>query len=194
MMAMTITAGTKKKAQLIALVQRKLTIAVCRESILEALVSSASIFFVAIGALLLTRFLAFSGVATFLAEQISYIGLDPIMLILGLSVIYLIMGCFLEPLGLMLLTLPVVYPVLDAANVDPIWAGVIIVKYLEIGMITPPVGLNVYVVKGVVGDAVPLPTIFRGVMWFLLAEVVIMALLILFPQISTFLPNQLLSR
>lgn len=181
-------------AVMISLARRTMTRTAALESIRETLVSTSSIFFVAIGALLLTRFFAFAGVPAFLAQQIALLGVEPIVLILGLSVMYLVLGCFLEPLGLMLLTLPVVYPVLRTAGVDPIWAGVFVVKYLEIGMITPPVGLNVYVVKGVVGDSIPLPTIFRGVLWFLAAEVVIMALLIAFPQISTFLPHQLLSR
>lgn len=181
-------------AILIALGRRTLSWKAAKESIQETLISTSSIFFVAIGALLLTRFLAFAGVPAFLANQISVLGVEPIFIILGLSVMYLILGCFLEPLGLMLLTLPVIFPVFETAGIDPIWAGVLVVKYLEIGMITPPVGLNVYVVKGVVGETIPLPTIFRGVMWFLAAEVVIMGILIAFPEISTFLPHQLLGR
>ncbi|WP_339948109.1 TRAP transporter large permease subunit [uncultured Albimonas sp.] len=181
-------------AIVVALARRSLGWTALRDSFLETLVSTSSIFFVAIGALLLTRFLAFAGVPAFIAQQISGLGVDPLMLIVGLSVIYLVLGCFLEPLGLMLLTLPVIYPIFKSAGIDPIWAGVIVVKYLEIGMITPPVGLNVYVVKGVVGDTIPLPTIFRGALWFLAAEVVIMALLIAFPAISTTLPSILLAR
>ena len=181
-------------ALVISAAQRTLTTTAFLESIRETLVSTASIFFVAIGALLLTRLFAFAGVPAFLSQQIGMLGLDPILLILGRAVIYLVLGMFLEPLGLMLLTLPVVFPVMKTAGIDPIWAGVLIVKLLEIGMLTPPVGLNVYVVKGVVGDTIPLGTIFRGVGWFLVAEVVIMALLIAFPSISTFIPQQLLSR
>ena len=98
-----------------------------------------------------------------------------------MSIIYLILGCFLDPLGLMLLTLPVFQPMFEAAHLDLIWVGVIVVKYIEIGLLTPPVGLNAYVVKGVVGDAVALTTIFRGLTWFLAAEAVIMVLLIAFP-------------
>ncbi|KGF70736.1 C4-dicarboxylate ABC transporter [Hoeflea sp. BAL378] len=178
----------------IAVVRGALTRKAIFDSIRETLLSTSSIFFVAIGALLLTRFFAFSGVPAFLAEQVSALGANSLMLILGVSLMYLILGCFLEPLGLMLLTLPVIYPIFKAQGTDLIWLGVIVVKYLEIGMITPPVGLNVYVVKGVMGDRIPLPTIFRGVLWFLAAEVVIMALLIGFPSISTFIPSQLLSR
>lgn len=176
-------------ALVIALARRGLSFRSLKKSAYETLVSTASIFFVAISALLFTRFLAYAGLPVFLAQQIAMLGLDPLAIVLGLSLLYLILGCFLDPLGVLLLTLPIVVPVMKSAGLDPIWLGVILVKYLEIGMLTPPVGLNVYVVKGVVGNLVTLPTIFRGVLWFLAAEVVIMALLIGFPSISTFLPN-----
>ena len=101
-------------------------------------------------------------------------------------------GCFLDPLGMMLLTLPVVTPVISAMGYDLVWFGVIMVKFLEIGLITPPVGLNVFILKGVVGDAVPLETIFKGILWFLLMDVVTLAILLTFPEISLWLPQQLL--
>lgn len=180
-------------AGLITLLQGTLTFKALKASVVETLSSTASIFFVAIAALLFTRFLAFAGVPAYLAAQIAYLGLDPLMIILGVSVIYLILGCFLDPMGVMLLTLPVLLPVFEAADIDMIWAGIIVIKYLEIGLITPPVGMNVYIVKGVVGDAIRLPTIFRGVLWFIGAEVVIMALLIGFPIISTILPSLMIN-
>ncbi|MEH6633761.1 MAG: TRAP transporter large permease subunit, partial [Halopseudomonas aestusnigri] len=95
----------------------------------------------------------------------------------------------MDPLGIMLLTLPVVTPVVEALGYDLIWFGVIMVKFLEIGLITPPVGLNVYVLKGVVGDKVRLETIFKGILWFLLMDVVTLFILIAFPEISLWLPS-----
>lgn len=179
-------------AILIAFMQRRMTWQVFRTSVLEALESTAGIFFVAIGALLLTRLLAFSGVPTVMAEMIGDWAIDPLLLIIGLSIVYLILGMFLDPLGLMLLTLPVFLPMFEALNLDLIWVGVIVVKYIEIGLLTPPVGLNAYVVKSVVGDAIPLTTIFRGLGWFIAAEAVIMVLLIAFPEISLTLPNYMM--
>lgn len=176
-------------AALIALARGRLTWVAFRTSVVEALESTSSIFFVAIGALLLTRLLALAGLPTIMAESISDLAVDPLHLVLGISIIYLILGCFLDPLGLMLLTLPVFQPMFEAVGLDKIWVGVIVVKYIEIGLLTPPVGLNAYVVKGVVGDAVALTTIFRGLIWFLGAEAFIMALLIGFPEISTYLPS-----
>jgi C4-dicarboxylate transporter DctM subunit len=113
------------------------------------------------------------------------------MLILAASVIYLILGMFLDPMGVLLLSLPVMQPMFAAVGADPIWVGVIVVKFIEIGLLTPPVGFNVYVVKSVVGDEIPLGTIFRGVGWFLMCEAVIMFLLVIFPQISLFLPSHM---
>ena len=89
----------------------------------------------------------------------------------------------------MLITVPIFVPMFAALKLDLVWLGVLVVKYVEIGLLTPPVGFNVYVVKNVVGDSIPLETIFRGCFWFLGCEAIIMTLLIAFPQISLWLPN-----
>lgn len=176
-------------AFLVAAMRRALNGEVIRRSLYETVATTASILFIATGALLFTRFLALTGLPYEIAGLIDQMGTDPLVIVLGASVVYLVFGCFLDPMGVLLLTLPVVLPIFEAAEIDPIWVGVIIVKYLEIGMLTPPLGLNVFVMKGVVGDRVPLGTIFRGVSLFLIAEVIVMTLLISFPQIITFLPN-----
>ena len=180
-------------AFVIAAAQRRLTWKAFKDSMTESLGSTASIFFVAIGAVLLTRFLALSGLPNYLAGMMGSWALDPTMVVLGASLIYLFLGMFLDPVGLMLITLPVLMPMFRELNLDLIWIGVLVIKYLEIGLLTPPVGLNAYVVSGVVGKEVPLSTIFRGLIWFLAAEVVIMALLIGFPQISLYLPSLMTS-
>ena len=108
---------------------------------------------------------------------------------LAAAVLYLVLGMFLEPLGLMLLTLPLLLPLFENAGADLIWFGVLVVKFLEVGLMTPPVGLNVYVVKSTVGDQVPLATIFRGVSWFLLCEAIVIALLVAYPGIALVLPE-----
>jgi TRAP-type C4-dicarboxylate transport system permease large subunit len=94
----------------------------------------------------------------------------------------------------MLLTLPVVTPVIEQLGYNLVWFGVIMVKFLEIGLITPPVGLNCFILKGVVGDSIPLETIFKGILWFLAMDVVTLAILIIWPEISLWLPNQLIGR
>lgn len=176
-------------AFVIAAFRRSLSVEAVRTSILESLKSTASIFFIGIGAIFFTRFLALSGVPQFMSSLATDFAVNPTLLIVATSFLYLVMGMFLDPLGLMLLTLPVLLPFFESAGLDLIWVGVIIVKYIEIGLLTPPVGLQAFVVKGVVGDTVPLSTIFRGIMWFLGAELVIMILLVGFPEISLYLPG-----
>lgn len=176
-------------AILVALSRRTLTWQGFWESLKETIVTTSSLFLIAIGASLLTRFLTLSGTGDLIAESIIAMNASPLALLLGLSLIYLILGMFLDPLGAMLLTLPVVLPILDESNIDLIWFGVFLVKFLEIGMITPPIGLNVFVLKGVVGNTVPLTTIFRGIFLFLVADAIAIAIFILFPATITWLPQ-----
>ena len=175
----------------IAALRGGLSRATLRAAVVEALEGTASIFFIAIGAVLLSRFLALSGMPGFLAGLMGSWAVDPLLVVIGASLIYVFLGCFLDPLGLMLLTLPVLLPMFQALNLDLVWIGVLVIKYLEIGLLTPPVGMNAYVVSGVVGKEVPLPTIFRGLLWFLAAEAVITGLLIAYPQISLWLPDMM---
>ena len=148
-----------------------------------------AIFFIALGATLLTRFLALAGFPGYISGLAGSFELTPLMVIGVMIVIYLILGAFLDPIGIMLITLPILLPLFKAADLNMIWMGVLVVKMIEVGMLTPPVGLNVFIVKAAVGDRVPLGTIFRGVSWFLAAEVVVIGLLIAFPGLTLWLPS-----
>lgn len=185
-------AGGAFLAFVIAGLQRRLTMQVFKESVIESLKATSMIFFIALGGIMLTRFMAMSGVPAALSLALGDHALDPIVLVIASSVIFIVLGMFLDSIGLMLLTLPVLLPLFEASGADIIWFGVLVIKYLEIGLITPPVGLNVYVIKGVVGDKVPLETIFKGVLWFVLADIFTLALLIAFPDISLLLPKTML--
>ncbi|HSO18418.1 MAG TPA: TRAP transporter large permease subunit, partial [Desulfosarcina sp.] len=116
-------------------------------------------------------------------------GADPVVILIMIALMYLAIGMFLEPIGAMLLTLPVIMPILTGLDYSLIWFGVVLTKFLEIGMITPPIGINVFVIKGVVGDLATTTTIFRGIMWFLVADLVVVGLLMAFPDIIMFLPD-----
>ncbi len=175
-------------ALLISLVQRRITFSLFTAALKESMAATAQIFFVGMGAVMYTRLLSLTGVSSLLADMVGGYAGDPLMVILAISVVFLILGMFLDPLGIMLITIPVFLPMMKALGLDLVWFGIIVVKYVEIGMITPPLGMNVFVVKSVVGSDIPVWTIYRGVMWFLLAEVVVMTLLIAFPQITLFLP------
>ena len=176
-------------ALIIAAVQRELSWDRFRASIIEALSSTGAIFFIAVGAILFTRFLAFSGIPVFLADVIDTYSLSPVLTLILISLVYVFLGMFLDPLGLMLVTLPVFLPMFKVLGLDLVWTGVIVIKFLEIGLLTPPVGLNAYVVSSIVGDKVPLMVIFKGLMWFLFAEMIIMILLFRYPAISLYLPS-----
>lgn len=182
-------AGGAVLAFVISGIQGRLNYQVFRDSLIEAISATARIFFVAVGAVMYTKFLALTGMPTFLGNVIGDWALDPILLVVAASILYLILGMFLDPLGLLLLTLPILLPMFEGLNLDLIWFGVLVVKFLEIGLLTPPVGFNVYVIKSVVGDTIPLETIFRGVAWFLACEVVVVVLLVAFPEISLYLPS-----
>jgi TRAP-type C4-dicarboxylate transport system permease large subunit len=170
-------------------VQGRVNITNFLDSLRDAIGTTAQIFFIGMGAVIYTKFLALAGVGTVLTDVIGTWALDPVLLVIAASVIYLILGMFLDPLGIVLITIPILLPMFKALDLDLVWFGVIVVKYVEIGLLTPPVGFNVYVVKNVVGDSVPLHDIFRGCFWFLVCEVFIMTLLIAFPQLSLWLPQ-----
>ncbi|MCG8643404.1 MAG: TRAP transporter large permease [Desulfobacterales bacterium] len=173
----------------IAAVRRRLTIQIIREALIRTLSGTAGIFMVVIGTVLLTRFVALAGVPGFLANTMINWGTSQLMIILMIAVMYVILGMFVDSIGLLLLTLPIILPVVREAGMDLIWFGIIAVKLLEIGLVTPPVGLNVYVIKGAVGDLVSLQTIFKGVWWFLLMDVIALSVIIAFPQLSLWLPT-----
>jgi C4-dicarboxylate transporter, DctM subunit len=176
-------------AYIIAALQGRMTWNVFYISVLESVTATSRLLFVAVGAILLTKFLALSGLPFYVADLMSGWAISPVLLVIATSIVYLILGMFLDPLGIMLITIPIFVPMYEKLGLDLVWFGVIVVKYLEIGLLTPPVGFNVYVIKTVVGDEISLETIFKGVSWFLGCEVIIMALLIAFPQISLYLPN-----
>jgi C4-dicarboxylate transporter DctM subunit len=123
-----------------------------------------------------------------LSEWIGGLGVSPYIIMACIIFGYLIGGCFMDSLALITLTVPVLYPVILKLGFNSVWFGVIIVLVGEMGVITPPVGINVYVIQGVAGD-VPLEVIFRGIFPFLIALILCTAILILFPQIALFLPG-----
>jgi tripartite ATP-independent transporter DctM subunit len=176
-------------AAVIGIAQRKLTLAGFLESLEDAMATTAQLFFVGIGAILYTKFLALSGTADMFKQLIGQWALDPLLLVIAVSIVYIILGTFMDPLGMILLTIPVFVPMFASLDLDLVWFGVLVVKYIGISLLTPPVGFNIYVVASATDNSIPLKTIYRGCYWFLGCEVLIMALLIAFPQISLFLPN-----
>ena len=176
-------------AAVIGFLQRRLTFRTFLDSLQDSMVTTATLFFIGVGAVMYTKLLALAGISAMFTDIIGSWALDPLLLVIATSIVYLILGMFLDPLGIVLITIPIFVQMFAALKLDLVWLGVLVVKYVEIGLLTPPVGFNVYVVKNVVGESIPLETIFRGCFWFLACEVVIMTLLIAFPQISLWLPS-----
>ena len=176
-------------SMLVAFMNRTLTFKALRMAITETLTTTAALLIIAVGASLLTRFLALSGVGDALSDTILGFGVSPLMIIFGIVCVYLVLGMMLEPVGAMLLTLPIVLPLVEETGYSLLWFGVVLVKLLEIGMITPPMGMNVFVIKGVVGNIASLSTVFRGVFWFVVIDLFIVAALIAVPDIVLFLPG-----
>lgn len=158
-------------------------------TVMETIITTASLMIIAIGASMLTRFLALSGVGEVLSGAILSVGSNPVLIIALVCLIYLVLGMVLEPIGAMLLTLPIVLPVIEETGYSLLWFGVLLTKVLEIGMITPPIGMNVFVINSVVGNSIALGTVFRGVLWFIVIDIVIIALMIAFPGLALLLPG-----
>lgn len=173
----------------VAAIKGSLTWARFRDAILETLLTTSALIIIAVGASLLTRFLALSGAGDFLSEWIIGLDASAVIVLLAIVLIYILLGMFLEPIGAMLLTLPIVLPIIDNLGLSLLWFGVVLTKLLEVGMITPPIGMNVFVIKSVVGKLVSTGQVFRGIFWFLMMDLFVLFLLMAFPDIILFLPG-----
>jgi tripartite ATP-independent transporter DctM subunit len=173
---------------LISILERRLGWQGIKASLTETIRTTAMIMFLLAGAIIFGQFMAVSRIPFNVADWTGDLPLPPFVIMGIIIVIYLILGFFMDALAMILLTIPVFYPIVTALNYDPIWFGVIIVLVCAAGVITPPVGVNVYIIKGVARD-VPLETIFRGIWPFLIALIICIVILSIFPQIATFLPS-----
>ena len=176
-------------AALIAAVRGSLTMAAIREALVRTAVSTGGIFIILIGSVFFTRFLALSHVPAEFSELILGVSSSPLWILFAVTVIYIVLGMFIDSIGLLLLTLPLILPLVHGAGLDLVWFGIIVIKLLEIGLVTPPVGLNVYMIKGALGDMVTLQDIFRGVGWFVAMDLLTLVLIILVPGVALWLPR-----
>ncbi len=158
----------------------------------ESVVTTATVMLILIAAHMINPFLALSHIPQAVGDFLGSLNAPPIG-VLGLILLtYMILGCFLEGFAMIVLTMPIFFPVITQLGYDPIWFGVLVVLTLEMGLISPPVGVNVFIVKSVAPD-VPLGDIFRGVLPFWFAMLFTLILLVAFPQISLFLPNTMIN-
>ena len=174
----------------ITLGKRKLNFKTFIESLIITGNMTAMIFLIIIGANIFSSFLALTQIPFMLADAIVAAALPRMAVFFMILVVFVFLGCVMDCFAIMILMVPILYPIMQAMNFNTIWFGVIMVIVLEVGLITPPVGLNVFVIKGAVPD-VPLTTMFKGIWPFLVAAVVCIGILILFPQIALYLPSKM---
>ena len=174
----------------IALFKRKLNLEGLMQCLLETGKTTAMIFLIIIGANMFSSFLGLAKIPMGLAEFIAGLDLPKTVILIAILLIYILMGCVMDCYAIMILTVPIIFPVIEALQFDPIWFGVLMVIVLEVGLITPPVGLNVFVLKAAARN-VPLTVIFRGILPFLVAAFLVIFILIIFPEIATFLPSRM---
>jgi tripartite ATP-independent transporter DctM subunit len=162
-----------------------------KTALLETARTTAMIFAIIIGVLIFVRFLAFSGMPGALVDVVLDLDVNRYVVLIAILAMYLVLGMFLDGIGMLLLTIPIVLPAVTALGFNPIFFGVLVVRMIEIGLITPPVGLNAFVLKGVAPD-IPIGNIFRGCGWFVAVDLVNVAMLIMFPAIILTIPEAML--
>ena len=149
-------------------------------------------FAVIIGAMVFGYFTALAGLPTALANFIAGLAIPRLGILVCILAVYIVLGCIMESIPMILLTVPIFLPVLTSLGYDPIWFGVLLVIMTEMALITPPIGMNVFIISGMTKD-IPMYTIFRGVIPFVIAMMVGVALLIAFPHIALFLPHTMMA-
>jgi C4-dicarboxylate transporter, DctM subunit len=177
-------------AFLISLLRGRLTTALTIKCLVDTVRTSAAVFTILIGAMIFGYFLTITQTPQKITDFITHIGLGRYQVLLLVMLMYLVLGCILDAMAMIVLTIPIIFPAMMELGFDPIWFGVIIVMTVELGLITPPVGMNVYVINSVLKD-ISLSSIFYGVMPFVITDVIRLGILIAFPILSTFLPSQM---
>jgi tripartite ATP-independent transporter DctM subunit len=177
-------------AFLLGIVRRKLDRAGIRTALLQATRTAAAVFTVLIGALLFGYFLTITQTPQKLTGFLTGLGIGRYGVLALIMVMYLVLGCLMDAMAMIILTVPIIFPVIVQLGFDPIWFGVIIVMTVELGLIHPPVGMNVFVIKSVVQE-VSFTTIFKGVIPFVLTDILRLVILIAFPVIALWLPSRM---
>lgn len=175
-------------AFILTVITKRLSFRSLYSSLDESLRLSVMLFLILIGASLFGKFLALSQIPFYLTTKVASLDVSPYLILAMILVVYFILGMFLEGIAIMVLTLPIVFPLITQLGFDGLWFGIIMVMVLNIGVLTPPLGLSVYIISGVVKD-VPIEKIFLGVVPSIITMIIFTVLLVIFPEIVTFLPS-----
>jgi C4-dicarboxylate transporter DctM subunit len=175
-------------AFLFVVLRKKFTSKTLKDSLSSTIVTTAMLFIIVTGAMIFGYFLTVTKIPSELARFISLLAVNRYVILAAILVIYIFLGCIIESMSMMLLTVPIFFPVMQVLGFDPIWFGIIVVRMVEIAQITPPVGVNVYVITAMAGD-IPMGTVFRGIFPFFIADLVEVVLLVVVPELATWLPS-----
>lgn len=178
-------------ALVIVFARRRLSATMLGNTLMRSAETTAMLFIIVIGGMIYSRMLVLSGFVTEIVDFTEALNLSPTMLLLILAAMYVVLGCFMEGLSLQLVTIPFVYPIVVAAGIDPIFFGILVIIIIEIGAITPPVGLNLFATVGASEGALRIEDIVRGILPFVLLNVVILLTFIFFPQLVLWLPDNM---
>jgi C4-dicarboxylate transporter, DctM subunit len=161
-------------------------------SIFRVLLDSAGItsviLFILVGGMLFGNMISITRLPPMLSSWVVGLSIPPLLILIIIMIFYFVVGCFMDSLSIMIITLPIIYPVIVGLGFDPIWFGVLQVQNLEISVITPPYGMNLFILKGLLPET-SMGEIFRGVLWFIIPLIMTMAIYIAFPQTALWLPN-----
>ncbi len=176
-------------ALVIAIATRRMNFKIFNASVREAVITTAMVMFIIAGAMILSKFLALSQLPIALAEYIGGLAVPRVVIFMGIVILYMLLGMFLEIFSSVILTIPVIFPLITALGYDPIWFGVVVVIMIEMGGVTPPIGMNVFILSAISG--VSPRTIFAGIWPFVAAMLVCIALVTAFPQIALWIPSSM---
>lgn len=178
-------------AMLLAAFQRQLTWAVIREAMMETAVTTSVIFLILIGTSVLQFFIETSTLPMLLVDGIHSLNMAPMSVLILILIIYIFLGCFLDSMSMMLITLPIFFPMVIELGYDPIWFGILVTSVVEIGLITPPIGMNLFIITSV-SKTIRFEQVAKGVAPFLFADVVRIVVLVAFPSLTLYLPRLLM--
>jgi tripartite ATP-independent transporter DctM subunit len=175
-------------AILFSLIRGRMSFEKFKKALVETMMTTGMIYFILIGAFIFNNFLALTTIPNKLAYLIGGLQFPPLIIMIFIILMYMFLGCIMDAFAMILLTIPIFFPLAESLGFDPIWFGIIIVRVVEMGMITPPIGINVYTIAGVAPD-VPMQNIFKGIIPFFIADIFHVALLLLVPSVVLFLPS-----
>ncbi|KKM63057.1 hypothetical protein LCGC14_1515360 [marine sediment metagenome] len=172
----------------IGILLRKINLRSFIDSLKQTANTSGMIFLTILGALVFAMFMALTRLPVIISEKLLALPVSPMVILIGILVMYIILGMFIDAIGMWAITLPVIFPYTEAVGINPIWFGILVMRTAEIGLISPPFGLNLFVLKGVAPD-VPIERVIRGVLPFLFTDLFVLGLFVTFPGIVTYLPD-----